>query len=323
MEREKGEVNMRRNGRVNFVRQAMDKIAFDGGINRFGARFWWGDDGGEEVQQTPDRPAQQTAVGNQLGSWASRYLDQYVPGKEYEGKFTAPMSEAEKLGQGELLQYLKKPSATGDIFAAGKDEILKTLTGKYDPWKSKEYQAFREGALSEEQDLIDRMRRGSGYRGTLFQDTSMRDEGLARSKTSQYLDQLLASLSNQERQNKLNVLPQALGYEKYEQAAPTAKATAGLTLGSLPRMLEQADLEAQYQDFLRKQNELGQVPGIAQGYYQTQGPNYGYGGSYSAPSPFERIMGTVAPVAGTIIGSAFGQPAAGYGIGNAVGGAFR
>lgn len=310
--------------RVNFVKEAMKKLAFDGGVSPMRARFWWGDEEKKEetVVQTSDRPEGQSKVGGQLGDWASKYLDQYVPGAEYGGpttegtrKLSAPISTAEKAGYDQLMNYLGTESPTGDLFKAGKEEILKTLTGKYDPRSSEDYKAFREGAVSEESDLIDRMRRGAGYRGTLFQDTSGRDEGLARSKTSQYLDQLLATMSQKERQNKLDILPQALGYEKYETAAPLAKASAGLTLGSLPRMLEQADLEAQYKDFLRKQEELGKVPGVAQNYYGTQGPNYGYNVAGQAPSPFERIMGTVAPVAGSVLGSFFGP------IGTAVGGA--
>lgn len=306
--------------RVNFVKEAMKKLSFDGGYNPR-ARFWWGgDDKKEEVQQTSDRPNQQQAAGDQLGAWAQKYLDQYVPGKEYEGKFTAPASAQETAGLGWLDKYLGEKNATGDLFGAGKEELMKTLTGKYDPRTSDFYKSTREGALQNEEDVIDRMRRGAGVRGSLFQDTSLRDESKVRQGTGTAMDTILAGLAEKERGNRLTATTQALNYDKYEQAAPLAKASAALTLGALPRMLEQADLESQYKDFLRKQEELGKVPGIAQNYYGTQAPNYGYSGSYEAPSAFERIMGVVAPVAGGVLGSFLGPvgTAAGSAAGNAM-----
>lgn len=261
--------------------------------------------GSEKKTLESDRPEEQSAVGKQLGSWLSQYLGKYEPGKKYEGELTAPMSAQERAGMDYLNQYLGAPT-TGPLYEAGKKELLGTLEGStYDPAKGLFYKGLRDTALLNEEDVINRQRRGAGYRGAIFQDTSLRDETRARTETGNYLNQLLGGLYEKERERKLSATDKALEYEKYGQAAPLAKVSAATTFGSLPRLIQQADYEAQYKDFLRKQQELAGVTGAAQSYYQTQGPNYGLR-EYETASPFERIMGTIAPVAGTVLGSALG-----------------
>jgi len=264
--------------------------------------------GSEKKTLESDRPQEQTDVGKQLGGWLQQYLGKYEPGKDYNQPFTAPMTSQETAGMGWLDQYLGSP-ATGELYGAGKKEIMDTLGGQtYDPSKGLFYKGMRDTALLNEQDVIDRQRRGAGVRGSLFQDTSLRDETRARTETGNYLNQLLGSLTEKERERRLGATDKALEYEKYGAAAPLAKTAAAQTFGALPRLIQQADYEAQYKDFLRKQKELGAVPGQAQSYYGTQGPNYGLK-EYEAASPFERIMGTIAPIAGTVLGGMFGGPA--------------
>jgi len=245
--------------------------------------------GSEKKTLESDRPQEQTDVGKQLGGWLQQYLGKYEPGKEYNQPFTAPMSAQETQGMGWLDQYLGAP-ATGDLYAAGKKELLGTLEGStYDPAKGLFYKGMRDTALLNEQDVIDRQRRGAGVRGSLFQDTSLRDETRTRTETGNALNTLLGGITERERERRLGATDKALEYEKYGAAAPLAKTSAALTFGALPRVLQQLDYEAKYKDFLRKQTELSGVTGAAQSYYGTRGPEYGLK-EYEAPSPFERIM---------------------------------
>ena len=259
----------------------------------------------KKTSLTPDKEQWQLDTGSQLASWAQKYLKQYQPGKAYEGTLPGEvgMAPGEVAGQDWLMQYMNQP-ATGANYDLAKNEIQKTLTGQYDPASSDFYKATRTGALKEEQDAVDRIRRGAGARGTFFQDTGIRTEGKARENTANYLQQLLGSMAQQERQNRLGAVAPAMQLEQYAQGAPLAKASAGMTLGSLPRLIEQGALESKYQDFLRKQQELSGVSGVAQGVLGTS-MNYGVK-DYQQSSPFERIMQTIAPIAGTVLGSALG-----------------
>lgn len=255
--------------------------------------------GGKEQELQPDRPGWAMKAGKSVAEWGKKYIDQAVPGKEYTGQMTAPISEMEKAGQDWLGQYLNQPN-TGEGYDLSFNELKKTLEGGYNPFTSPEYKPFKEGAMFELEDTIDKLRRGQGYRGTFFQDSAVREEGRARQATQNYLQQILAGMSERERERKLGAVPQMMELEKYKGQVPLQKATAASSLGALPRLIEQADLETRYKDFLRKQGELAEVPKTLQGVYGTP-ISYGVK-SYETASPFERIMGAVAPIAGKIFG---------------------
>lgn len=243
-------------------------------------------------QQQPDVPAWQLAANEKYMGWLSKYLDKYEPGKNYGGQRTAGMSDQEQQSMDWLQKYLDQPG-TGENFGLAQDELRKTMTGEYDPYTSDYYKSLRRGSEFQTQDTIDKMRRGQGARGTYFQDTSMREEADVRLKGMNYLQQILGSLSEEERNKRYNAVPQLMNLEAYSQEDPLRKATAGQSLGALPRLIEQADYESKYKDFMRKQEELGQIPGLMGG-AGGQRYSYGYPGSAyesDSPSSFERIMG--------------------------------
>jgi hypothetical protein len=262
----------------------------------------------KDVKQEVQMPSWQSSAASALSSWAQKYLSQYVPGQAYSGKLTAPMAEGEKAGQEWLAKYLNQPQY-GEAFGAAKKELLDTMGGeRYDPTKSEFYRPLREGVQYEVQDAIDAARRGQGARGTYFQDTSIRDENKIRERGSNFLAQTLGSLSEKERERRLGAVPQLMDLEQYEQGVPLERAKAGSTIGSLPRLIEQSDLEAKYKDFVRQQEELSAVPGATQGVMNTRVP---YTTPMETSSPFERIMKIVGPLAGTVAGTMFGGPAGG------------
>ncbi len=268
--------------------------------------------GSKKVEQTPDKEAWQLSSGKAISDWAQKYLASYQPGAEYGGDLTAKkIAPGEAAGQDWLMKFINQP-ATGENYGLAADEIKKTLTGGYDPYTSPFYQATREGAMREQQDAIDAQKRGQGYRGTFFQSTGLGEERKLREGTTNYLNQILGKMSEQERQNRLSAVSPAMELEKYATGAPLAKASAGMTLGSLPRLIEQGDLEARYKDFLRKQEELSGTLGAAQGVFGT-GMNYGVK-SWETPSPFERIMNSVAPIAGSVLSAYAGNPFGAFGM---------
>ena len=254
----------------------------------------------KKVTQEPDKESFQMGSGKAVADWAQKYLSSYVPNAEYGGQFTAGMAPGEQAGQEWLSKYMNQPDL-GENYNLAAGEVKKTLTGGYDPYSSDYYKAMRTGAMTEQQDAIDAAKRGQGARGTYFQSTGLTEERKLREGTTNYLQQLLGKMSESERQNRLGAVDKAMNLEQYAQGAPLAKAQAGMTLGALPRLIEQNDLESRYKDFLRKQDALSGGVNAAAGNFST-GINYGVK-NYEAPSAFERIMGSVAPMAGQIAGA--------------------
>lgn len=259
----------------------------------------------KKVEQKPSKESWQLGAGESLANWATQYLSQYQPGKPYGGKFTAPMAKGEEMGQDWLMKYLEK-EGPGEGYGLAWDELQKTMTGKYDPFTSPFYQAMREGAGYQLEEDIDVMRRGQGARGTYFQDTSMREENKMRLRSTNYLMQLLGSLAETERGRRWEGVGKAMELEKYAEGLPLEKAEAGMRVGALPRLIEQADLESQYQDFLRKQQEFAGAIPAAQGVFATP-MDYGVR-EWEAPSPFERIMTTMSPFLADVIAQTGGAP---------------
>jgi len=258
-----------------------------------GASAIWGNKG-KKTELQSDKPAWASEGGQALSSWAQKYLSQYEPGKAYGGQFTAPMSGAETKSMAWLDQYLSK-QGPGEMYGLAEDELKKTMTGGYDPYTSQYYQAMRQGSKYELEDALNQARRTQGARGSYFTESARAEEDEIRAKGTNYLMQLLGSLSETERERKWQGVGKAMELEKYGEALPLAKAEAGQTLGALPRLLEQSDLEKQYQDFVRKQEELGGVVGALGGVSQTR---EGYGvKEWESPSPFERIMETIGGIA--------------------------
>ena len=253
----------------------------------------------KQIDQKPDVPQWQLDAAKKYSGWLSGNLDKYEPGKDFTGQRVAGMSSPEQQSMGWLQKYLDQPG-TGSNFQLSQDELKKTMTGEYDPYKSEYYKDMRTGMNTEMEEQIDVMRRGQGARGTYFQDTSMREENKMRSKGMNSLMQILGGMAETERGRRFQGIEKGVALDEYAQGAPLKKAAAGQELGSLSRIIEQADLESTYQDFLRKQEELGKIPGLMAG--QTgQRYSYGYGGPLesTAPSSFERIMG----LAGNLQGS--------------------
>ena len=66
---------------------------------------------------------------------------------------------------------------------------------------------------------------------------------------------MLGGMSERERMNRLSVLPQAMQMGQIEQQDPLNKAMAFQSLGALPRSIQQAGDTANYQDFLRREQD--------------------------------------------------------------------
>lgn len=205
--------------------------------------------------RTPERKQ----IEQFLSNYVTKYGPMYEPGKAYTGDRTAGMTPIENQGIYEFLQkYLNNPDVSGQLGDV-RGMLNKTITGGFDPGSSEYYRALREEAGLNNKKAIDATRAATGARGGFFSSDAIRQEGDVNAQTAVGLNKALAELGNNERARSMSAVPAATSIEEYISGIPLEKAKAATSVGSIPRMLEQADLEALYQDFTRRQGELGTV----------------------------------------------------------------
>jgi hypothetical protein len=279
---------------------------------------------GDPIKLEPDKLPWQLGTGQSLADVVSRFLPGYQPGKEYGGQRTAGMSPQEKQTMALLNQILGTQFSEGELTKLAKGGYRDLLTKDIDPSVDPRYGPIKEASQRELQDQIDLSRRGAGYRGSFFTEGAIRDENRLREQNLSFLNQVLGGLYGEERGRQFQALSQAPGLEAalraQEQGLGISQIQAGQQYGALPRMLEQSDLESKYQDFIRKQGEFAAVPALGQDVFST--PITWGMKSIPTQTPFQRMLGPLATMAGTAIGTAVGGPAggaAGAAIGSRVG----
>lgn len=214
---------------------------------------------------TDDRSPERTQLDEFLANFVGKFGGQYEPMKQFSGKFTAPLAPLERQGLEQFLpQFLNQPDVSGNTQDA-RNLLNKTVNGGFDPNTSDAYRAFRNESEYNRKRAINQSRAGMGARGKYFSSEAIREEGDINAQTSNALQTILAELSDKERTRSLQAVAPSLALEESIQNRPLQKAEAATTMGSTPRILEQADLEAVYQDFLRRQDEGANVVSAARG----------------------------------------------------------
>lgn len=275
--------------------------------------------GGDTISADQMIPSWQADSGKALSAWAQRFLPDYTPGAAYGGQFTAGMSPEEQKGLGTLDGFLNGPG-TGDLFAAAKGQTLDTLGGKYldpnqNPW-IKSMTALSSQNLG---DQINAARASEGARGNFFSSGSQNNERLLRERTLNNLNATVGQALQTERQNQVNAVPVAQALDQYaNNTVPLSQVNASQTYGALSRTLSQADLESQYNDYLRQRNELSGVPSAAQGVYGTQQPY----GLKSVTSPVTETNTPLANILGLVSKLNLGSLGGGGNIWSNLGGLF-
>lgn len=247
--------------------------ALPGIMNMAGGLFGNKEQAGDTITADQMMPSWQSETGKKLSEWIQKYMDQYVPGQAYGGKLSAGMTSQEGKGLDILNQYLNSPG-TGNLFSSGKQQILDTLSGKYaDVNASPFIKAMKDVSAQDLTDAINASRRGSGARGKFFSTASLGEEKDLTNRNLQNLNSIIGNFIQNERQNMLGAATTAQGMDTYEnQTIPLSKIQTSQTFGSLQRTLEQADLERQYNEFVRQRSEMAQPISAAQSLYGTNTP---------------------------------------------------
>lgn len=245
--------------------------------------------GGPQVEVVPKW---QRDLGEQLGGWAKQFLAQYKPGEAYGGRLTTSATPQEQTGLGLLDNFLSAPG-TGDLFSAAENQTRDTLAGKYTDAATNPFvQSLIKLSNQNLGDSINQARRSAGARGSYFTKSAIADENLLRERANTGLNAQVGSILNQERQNQVNAVPVAQALDEYKNITlPTTKIGSSQKYGSLQRLIDASNIEAQYQDYQRQRSELASVPGVAQGVYNGgKAPDPAY---LQQPNQFSQMLQSI------------------------------
>lgn len=210
-----------------------------------------------ELLMTPEQRAAYSKLLPSLTAKGKEFVD--VSGKPYGGQMTAPMSEYETMGLKGLGEYLSEPLPTeSNLFGMTTEELENTLSGKtYDPATGPYYEAYRTNVMRELKQAKDRIAARSSGRDQFFGGGRMDQEREVEEGAMGSMAQTLGSLYENERMNRLNAVPMALNQMGWAENVPQSRIAASQALGALPRQIEQAELTARYQDFVRQLQDMG------------------------------------------------------------------
>ncbi len=285
-----------------FLPALVGGLAAGGASAGLGALLGGGGDDEGSVNVEDMYPSWTKEAASVMSPWVQKYVPQYVPGEAYGGQLSAQMTPFEKTGLDVLSGYMDAPNI-GNAFTAGKGQIMDTLSGKYmSPETSPFLQAMNRMGQRTLADQISQSRAGAGARGTFFGSQAMNQENLLRENMANSLNALTGQFIQNERQNMLGAVPQAMGIDEYESVlAPLKKVASSQTLGNLQRVLEQSDLERKYQEFTRQRTEKA-LP-IQAGLSLMNTGYSGSGGTMNAPQQGNSLMNLLAGMVGPQLGS--------------------
>ena len=254
--------------------------------------------GGEEggIQKTSTLSPEQQELIKKLAPYLQERIGQGLPG--YTGEFVAPLSEYEQMGLGQLGKYLTGPSALTEYGLGQYKEALAGLSPEQtEEWYSK-YIAPQEKKYWEEE-VIPGVREAYVGPGTFWGTPRAEAEaGSWETFGTQQLGRIGEAIMS-ERAGARGMLPYLGEMAGLEGGMPQIE--AAMTYGAVPRLIQQAELSSQIQEFIRTTPELSpilnqvlQLLGI-----QTQAAYY----QEPQASPFMQLLGAVAPGVGYGLGS--------------------
>jgi len=214
-----------------------------------------------DVETTPLNASWQRKGMKALSKTAQPGAEERVAraGEAYTGDLVAGLSEPEQISQDLLAQYLAGSPATNDpLFQAAESELTNTLSGDtYDPVGGAYYQAYRNAVQRELRNATNELAARTSASDQFFGGGRIAEEGKLQEGAVNTLALELGRLSEAERQRRLEAVQPALTMTQYKETAPLTRVAAAQEYGALPRQIEQAELDAAYQEWNRQLNDLG------------------------------------------------------------------
>lgn len=224
----------------------------------------------------------------------------YTAGAEYNGPLgDFNMSTAESVGQSKLLDLIH--SALPSAFTNAQNEYQSVLDGKYDPYNDKGvYQGYKTQALLNQKDAVDALNRQLSVTGDTYSTNRGRSLSDLYSSTNADLSSKLGALYQDYSNQRLNAAGQLLNSGIQEEGLNQGRINLANTVGSLPRLLQDAQAKAKYADFLRQQQEKSSVINAANTLFNNDQRN----GATTfqtpdQPSTFMSMLGEVSPLVGS------------------------
>ena len=242
-------------------------------------------------------PEQQSLMAA-LGPWLQSRIGQGLPG--WEGAFTAPLSEYEQTGMGLLGDYIG--GGIGDTAEMGLGAYQQALQGLSPEQVHQQYMKYTAPAEARylKEQLIPTFKESMVPGGALRSTGTERGIGDIVSKFGEGQMGRIGERITSERAGARSMLPYLSQMSSLEGGMPQIE--AALQYGQIPRMIEQAELQAQIQEFIRTTPELSPILNQMQQFlgHQTMAA---YNQPFQ-PSPFMQFLGAVAPGVGSGIGAA-------------------
>jgi hypothetical protein len=166
----------------------------------------------------------------------------------YGGDLSAALTDMQKKSLATIGAY-----QPGELYKAGSQNILDTLSGKYNPIDSPYYAAMRAKLLSTGEDAVTSARQNANLYGGLSSTGMANVETKARASTANDINAILGTLFESERNRQTGILPTAMQYEQY----PLTVAGQQLQAGTQEQGINQAALDRNYQEFIRQLTALG------------------------------------------------------------------
>jgi hypothetical protein len=211
------------------------------------------------IQTKELQPAWQIQARNRLAhlskGGAAERLNR--AGDEYGGRLTADLSAYELKGLDRLGDALDAgPSTNGRTFGATQGALADAINPG-DPAQREYYKAYRDAALRQLSQAKNTVRAARSTSDAYSGSGLDRAEGRLESDTIAGLAETLGGLIDSDRNTQLAAIPQAMAGAEMRQTIPIEYAQAAGALGDLPRSIQQANYDAQYQEWMRALNDLG------------------------------------------------------------------
>ena len=259
---------------------------------------------GETITQEAMLTDEQKSVMKLLSQFASTgKFGDFKAGESYKGKLGEyDPTELEKTGQSQLMDLVK--GGMPELFKLGSDEYKKLLsTDKYDPYaKGGTYSGFKKGVLQEGDEASDRLKRNLAVTGDTFSTAQVQGQGELQENVSDTLSNELSRLYQDFTDKKLAGAKTAAGLGLQEEAIKTGRIGLSQSIGSLERLLKDAQAKDKYKEYLTSRSEYTTQIDAAK---SVMNKNVPYGiKSYTTPdtpSPFSQLLDTGINLATTAV----------------------
>lgn len=258
----------------------------------------FGEKGGQTIATTtPEQDQARQALAQFLQNGK---IGNYQAGQAYNGQlgdFTA--SPAEQLSQSKLMDLMN--SALPQSFTNGQNEYQSVLDGKFDPNDPNGvYQGFKKETLANQSDAQDALNRQLAVTGDTYSTNKARSTAQLNTNTTNSLNSKLADLYQNYSNQRLTAAGDLVNSGIQQEGLNQGRINLGATVGSLPRLLQDAQAKAQYSDFLRQQQEKSGVINAANTLFNGDQRN----GATTfqtpeQPSPFMSMAGEIDPLIGS------------------------